>query len=177
MAVLETDRLSLRELTLDDTDALLAIFGDPMAMAHYRSTKDRAGTEAWIAWACDSYERYGFGLWAVVRRADGLVIGDCGPMLQPVDGVLVPEIGYHIVRSEWRRGYATEAARACRDWVFENTSYDRAVSIVDPDNAASRRVAERVHTDVRPFTWEKNGRPMLLYSTDRLSSSATAASR
>lgn len=166
MTILRTERLDLRELTLADADALLAIFGDPAAMAYYPATKDRAATEAWIEWARASYARNGFGLWAVVR-ADGRVIGDCGAMLQPVDGVLVPEIGYHVVRSEWGRGYATEAARACRDWVFANTAYEQVVSIVDPANGASRRVAERVHTDVRSFTWEKTGRPMLLYSTDR----------
>jgi RimJ/RimL family protein N-acetyltransferase len=177
MTILQTERLDLRELTRADTDALLAIFGDPAAMAHYPSMKDRAATEAWIEWACASYERNGFGLWAVVLRADGRVIGDCGPMLQPVDGVLVPEIGYHVVRSEWGRGYATEAARACRDWVFANTTYQRVVSIVDPANGASRRVAERVHSDVRSFTWEKTDRPMLLYATDRPSSTSTTNCR
>jgi RimJ/RimL family protein N-acetyltransferase len=175
MTILRTERLDLRELTLDDTDALLAIFGDREAMAYYPSTKDRSATEAWIAWARDSYARNGFGLWAVVLRAEGRVIGDCGPMLQPVDGVLVPEVGYHVVRSEWGRGYATEAASACRDWVFTNTAYPRVVSIVDPENDASRPVAERVHTDVRSFTWEKSGRPMLLYSTDRPSLNPAAA--
>jgi RimJ/RimL family protein N-acetyltransferase len=74
----------------------------------------------------------------VVRREDGLFLGDCGPMLQLVDGVEVPEIGYHIVRAEWGRGYATEAALACRDWFFANTTHDRLVSIVWPPNTASR---------------------------------------
>jgi len=162
-----TDRLILRELTLDDVDGLLEIFADPLAMSAYPSTKDRAETERWIVWAMESYRHHGWGLWAVVRRDDGRFLGDCGPMLQPVEGELVPELGYHIVRSEWRRGYATEAALACRDWFFANTDRDRLVSIVWPPNGASRRVAERVHARMRLFVWEKSGTDECLYETLR----------
>ena len=111
----------------------------------YPSTKSRAETADWIRWARDSYAANGWGLWAVVRRSDGRCRGDCGPMLQPVEGETVPELGYHIVRAEWGHGYATEAALACRDWFFANTTRDRLVSIVWPPNTASRRVSEKVH--------------------------------
>jgi RimJ/RimL family protein N-acetyltransferase len=167
VSVIETERLVLRELTADDVDGLLEIFGDPAAMWAYPSTKDRAQTEAWIRWAMDSYARNGWGLWAVVRRADGRFLGDTGPMVQPVEGELVPELGYHIVRAEWGNGYATEAALASRDWFFANTQQDRLVSIVWPPNVASRRVAERVHARMRLFTWESSGTEECLYETLR----------
>ncbi len=80
--------------------------------------------------------RSGFGLWAVERTVDGAFLGDCGPMLQPVEGELVPEIGYHIVRREWGHGYATEAAVACRDLVLGAFGFSRVVSIVAPENLA-----------------------------------------
>jgi RimJ/RimL family protein N-acetyltransferase len=163
--VARTDRLTIRELTLDDVDALSEVLGDPVAMEHYPAPKTRAETEAWIRWARDSYENNGFGLWAVERSTDGTFLGDCGPMLQPVEGELVPEIGYHIVRREWGRGYATEAARACRDVVLGSLGFARVVSIVAPENLASRRVAEKVHDSMREFTWERSGRPMLLYES------------
>lgn len=166
-AVLETARLTLRPLTLDDVDGLLEIFGDPEAMWAYPSTKDRAQTAGWIRWAMASYEANGWGLWAVIRRDDGRFLGDCGPMLQPVEGEEVPELGYHILRAEWGEGYATEAALACRDWFFANTTHDRLVSIVWPPNTASRRVAERVHARMRTFTWEKSGTEECLYETLR----------
>ena len=166
--VAHTDRLTLRELTLDDTDSMLEILGDPIAMEHYPAPKTRAETEAWIAWARDSYERNGFGLWAVERSADGAFLGDCGPMLQPVAGDLVPEIGYHIVRREWGHGYATEAASACRDLVLGPLGFARVVSIVSPENLASRRVAEKVHETMREFVWEKSGRAMCLFESRRL---------
>jgi ribosomal-protein-alanine N-acetyltransferase len=165
--VIETERLLLRELTPADVDGLLQIFGDPVAMWAYPSTKDRAQTEGWIRWATDSYAQNGWGLWAITRREDGRFLGDCGPMMQPVEGVDVAELGYHVVRAQWGKGYATEAALACRDWFFANTSRDRLVSIIWPPNLASRRVAERVHVRMRLFTWEKTGTEECLYETLR----------
>jgi ribosomal-protein-alanine N-acetyltransferase len=158
-------RLTLRELALDDVDALLEVLGDPIAMEHYPAPKTRAETEGWIEWARASYERNGFGLWAVERSADGAFLGDCGPMLQPVEGELVPEIGYHIVRREWGQGYAAEAASACRDLVLGPLGFGRVVSIVSPENLASRRVAEKVHETMREFVWETSRRAMCLFES------------
>ena len=163
--VARTDRLTLRELSRDDVDSMFEILGDPIAMEHYPAPKTRAETEIWIQWARDSYEHNGFGLWAVERSADGSFLGDCGPMLQPVEGELVPEVGYHIVRREWRRGYATEAAIACRDLVLGPLGFARVVSIVSPENLPSRRVAEKVHETMREFVWETSGRAMCLYES------------
>jgi RimJ/RimL family protein N-acetyltransferase len=165
--ILETERLSLRELTLDDVDGLLEIFADPAAMWAYPSTKARADTERWIRWAHQSYADHGWGLWAVIRKSDGRFLGDCGPMMQPVEGEQVPELGYHIVRAEWGRGYASEAALACRDWFFANTQHDRLVLIVWPPNTASRSVAGKVHARMREFVWEKSGTAECLYETRR----------
>ena len=167
MTVLETERLALRELTADDVDGLLEIFGDPEAMWAYPSTKSRAETERWVRWAESSYADHGWGLWAVVRKSDGLFLGDCGPMMQPVEGQQVPELGWHIVRAEWGRGFATEAGRAARDWFFANTAHDRLVSIVWPPNTASRRVGEKVHARMREFSWEKSGTVECLFETLR----------
>ena len=162
-----SNRLTLRELTLNDVDALLEVLGDPIAMEHYPAAKTRAETEGWIEWTRESYEHNGFGLWAVERSADGAFLGDCGPMLQPVEGELVPEIGYHILRHEWGHGYATEAAIACRDLVLGPLGFERVVSIVSPENLASRRVAEKVHQTMREFVWERSGRAMCLFESRR----------
>lgn len=165
--VVKTGRLTIRELTFDDVDPLFEVLGDPVAMEHYPAPKTRPETEAWIRWTRDSYATNGFGLWAIERTADGAFLGDCGPMLQPVEGELLPEIGYHIVRREWGRGYATEAARACLDIVIGRFGFERVVSIVAPENLASRRVGEKVHDSMREFTWERSARPMCLFETRR----------
>ena len=167
-----TERLLLRELEHDDVDALLKVLGDPDAMRYYPAPFDRNGVAAWIEWARGSYRENGFGLWAVVRRSDGLFIGDCGPMLQPVEDRLIPEVGYHVVPSEQGRGYATEAARACVAWVFANTRFDVTCSLVSPENGPSRAVAAKVHAAMREFTWAKHDTEMCLYWTERAGSAA-----
>ena len=164
--VLETERLALRELVPEDADDLAGVLSDPVAMRYYPAPFDRNRVDAWIAAAQESYARLGFGVWAVTRRADGRFLGDCGPVLQPVEGGLVPEIGYHIVPSEQNRGYATEAARACLAWMFERQPYDLVCSLVAPENGPSRAVASKVHQSMREITW-KHGRVMCMYWSER----------
>jgi RimJ/RimL family protein N-acetyltransferase len=165
--ILSTDRLRLRPLTPDDTDRLLEALGDPEAMRHYPAPKSRPEVERWITWATESYAANGFGLWAIERLEDGAFLGDCGPMLQPVMGRELPEIGYHLVRREWGRGYATEAAAAALAWTLRETRFERVCSIVSPANERSRRVAARIHRRLERFTWERSGMEMCLYSTTR----------
>jgi RimJ/RimL family protein N-acetyltransferase len=166
--ILVADRLLLRELDLDDVDSLFEVLGDPVSMRYYSAPFNRDRVATWIEGARLSYNENGFGLWAVIRRSDGRFFGDCGPMLQSVDGELIPEVGYHIVPSEQRRGYASEAARASVAWVFGNTPFDVVCSIVSPDNAPSRAVASKVHSAMRLFTWSKIDKEMCLYWTERL---------
>ena len=139
--MIETERLLLREYILDDFDALYEIMSDPETMAHYPAPYDEARTRRWIDWNLENYARYGFGLWAVVLKETGEFIGDCGLTLQNIDGERLPEIGYHIHKKYWRRGFAKEAARAVRDWVFTNTEYDVVYSYMKYTNEGSWRTA------------------------------------
>ena len=116
--LIETERLLLREYTMDDFDALFEIMSDEETMKHYPSPFDKERTRGWITWNIENYSKYGFGLWAVVLKETNEFIGDCGITIQDIDGELLPEIGYHIHKKYWRRGYGKEAARAVRDWVF-----------------------------------------------------------
>lgn len=140
-AVIETERLILREYTPDDFDALFEIMSDTETMQHYPAPFDAERTKGWIDWNLDNYKKYGFGLWAVVLKETGRFIGDCGITIQNIDGELLPEIGYHINKKYWRRGFAKEAARACRDWAFSNTKYDIIYSYMKYTNAGSYSTA------------------------------------
>ena len=139
--MIETERLRLREYTRDDFDVLYAIISDPETMAHYPRPYDEEGTWRWINWSLDNYAKYGFGLWAAELKQTGEFIGDCGLTLQNIDGETLPEIGYHIHKKYWRQGFAKEAARAVRDWAFQNTAYDTLYSYMNHANEASRRTA------------------------------------
>jgi RimJ/RimL family protein N-acetyltransferase len=175
--IVTTERLLLRELKLDDVDSLLEVLGDPVAMRYYSAPFDRDRVAAWIDGARRSYTENGFGLWGVIRSSDGRFLGDCGPMLQSVDGELIPEVGYHIVPPEQGRGYATEAALASVAWVFANTRFDVVCSIVSPENAPSRAVASKVHPAMRMFTWAQADKEMCLYWTERPGRSGLIAGR
>ena len=135
--MIETPRLLLRNYTLDDFDALYEILSDPETMQHYPAPYDEEKTRNWITWNLDNYEKYGFGLWAVILKETGEFIGDCGITLQNIDGEILPEIGYHIHKKYWRRGFAKEAARAVRDWGFRNTQYDIFYSYMKYTNIGS----------------------------------------
>ena len=138
---METARLILREMTEDDFDALHVIFSDPQTMQHYPEPFDEERTHAWIARNQTRYAELGFGLWAVVLKETGEVIGDCGITMQNIHGQLLPEIGYHIRRDHQRKGYASEAAKACQDYLFENTQHQSVYSYMKYTNEASYGVA------------------------------------
>ena len=139
--LIETDRLILREFTSEDFDALFLILSDAETMQHYPQPFDRERTRHWIKWNIQNYAEHGFGICAVVLKQSGELIGDCGLTLQNIDGELLPEIGYHINRNHWQKGFGSEAARAVRDWAFEHTHYDTLYSYMKYTNVASYSVA------------------------------------
>lgn len=139
--IIETNRLILREYTLDDFDNLYEIVSDPETMRHYPKPFDEERTRDWIEWNLENYKNYGFGLWVVTLKETGEFIGDCGISIQNIDGELLPEIGYHIHKKYWRRGFGSEAARAVRDWAFENTDYNCIYSYMKYKNVGSYSTA------------------------------------
>jgi ribosomal-protein-alanine N-acetyltransferase len=144
MVILETERLLLREFVPGDADALAAVISDPETMRFYPEPRDRAGVESWIERNRRRYRDDGHGLWAMILKSSGDVIGDCGLTRQTVDGVDEIEIGYHVRRDLWGRGFAPEAAGVCRDYGFGHLGTERLIALIRPENLPSRRVAEKI---------------------------------
>ncbi|HEV2340283.1 MAG TPA: GNAT family N-acetyltransferase [Candidatus Acidoferrales bacterium] len=142
--VVETERLILRKMTLEDKEALLAVLGDPISMKYYPAAFTREDVRRWIERWRKSYAENGYGLYAMALKATGKVIGDCGHARQEVDGATEIEIGYHVLRELQGQGYATEAARACAEYGFERLGAEKLISLIRPENLPSRRVAEKV---------------------------------
>lgn len=138
---LETKRLYLRELSENDFQALYDVLSDSDIMRYYPYTFDEKRVRAWIDKNIKRYRIFGFGLWAVVLEATDEVIGDCGLTMQTINGCIKPEIGYHVNKKFQGKGYAKEAARACRDWAFENTPFNILFSYMKAENTASSAVA------------------------------------
>ncbi|HXA83795.1 MAG TPA: GNAT family N-acetyltransferase [Candidatus Dormibacteraeota bacterium] len=141
--ILETERLRLREFVPQDADALAAVLGDPVAMQYYPAPFDRKEVEEWIGRNIQRYRREGYGLWAMLLKDSGDLIGDCGCALQEVEGRNEVEVGYHVRRDLWSKGYATEAALACMEYAFVRLGATRVISMIRPKNLQSRRVAEK----------------------------------
>ncbi|MEK6283794.1 MAG: GNAT family N-acetyltransferase [Acidobacteriota bacterium] len=165
MKVLETERLILRQMSLSDTENLLQIFSDPEAMRYYPGTKTTKETEEWIDWNTTSYRENDFGLWAAILKSSGEFAGQCGLVAQEVEGRREIEIGFLFIRKFWGRGLATEAARASRDYGINPLGSRRLISLIDPENIASRRVAEKVGMKLEKEL-EQWGKVVCLYSLD-----------
>ncbi len=142
--ILETDRLLLKEMNMDDFDALYKVLSDSDIMQHYPYTFDEKRVSDWIERNMNRYRENGFGLWAVCLKDTGEMIGDCGLTLQNIEGEMLPEIGYHIRADHQRKGYAKEAAAAVRDWAFANTDYPALYSYCKYTNVGSYKTAESI---------------------------------
>ena len=140
---METERLVLREFVLSDADALALVLSDLETMKYYPAPIDQKGIQQWIERNLRRYAEDGVGLWAMVLKSSGEMIGDCGIIRQHVEGEHLYEIGYHVRRDLWEQGLATEAAIACREWGFANLNVDHLISLIRPEHVPSRRVAER----------------------------------
>ncbi|MFD5225315.1 GNAT family N-acetyltransferase [Microbacterium sp. NPDC058342] len=147
--ILRTSRLDLREMTEDDLPALRAILQDAETMTAYEGAFDEEMVQAWLHRMRDRYRDDGFGMWAVVLRESGEMIGQCGPTVQHILDEDVLEVGYLFNRAHWHRGYATEAAAAVRDHVFRALGADRLFAQVRDMNVASMNVAIRLGMTVR----------------------------
>jgi [ribosomal protein S5]-alanine N-acetyltransferase len=163
--VLDTERMFLRRMEMSDVDYLMCIFSDPVAMRYYPGTKSREEAEEWVRRMLESYRDHGFGLWAAILKESGEFAGQCGLTVQEVEGEEEVEIGYLFLRQFWGRGLATEAARACRDHGFR-LGYERLVSLIDPGNLASRRVAERTGLALEREVWKWN-KNICVYAINR----------
>ncbi len=142
---IETPRLMLRTMLASDLDALLLIFTDAKVMASFASEPfTREQMQGWLQRNLDHQAEHGYGLFSIIHKGSGLLIGDCGLELMDVDGVQAAELGYDLRSDFWNQGLATEAASAVRDYAFDGLQLALLISLIRVGNLASRRVAEKV---------------------------------
>jgi [ribosomal protein S5]-alanine N-acetyltransferase len=124
---------------------MMQVFGDVEVMRFGDGVQTREWVATWLQTCSERYQKQGFGPYAVVEKNERKVIGYCGLFYFPdVNGRPEIEIGYRLARCAWGQGYATEAAGAVRDYAFQMLDLSRLIAIVDPCNAASIRVAEKI---------------------------------
>lgn len=163
---LATERLTLRAFGVADVTPMHRLMQDADVMRYVGDRRVPNAQDSWRAVAgwIGHWALRGYGQWAIVERESRQLIGRAG-LINP-DGWPGPEVGYLLGKAWWNRGYATEAARAALDWAFRARDFDRILSLIDPDNAASIRVAERIGERLRGET-ELWGHTVLVYGIDR----------
>ena len=141
--VIETDRLMLRELTLDDLSATHEIVCDEQTMYAWNGAWSEEENREAIQKQMLGYREDGFGRWAVIFKKTGKVIGICGLQWCDTDTDKVLEIGYLFNRVYWGNGYAAEAAIACKRYAFDVLGYGEVFSLIRDTNISSMNVAIR----------------------------------
>ncbi len=140
---LETKCLVLRPMLEADLDALHLIFTDPRVMAAFdHPLFTREQMQGWLQRNLDHQNRHGYGLFSVILKETGELIGDCG--LEQMEDQGAAELGYDFRSDYWNQGYATEAAVAVRDHAFDVLGLPKLISLIRVGNLASKRVAEKV---------------------------------
>ncbi len=143
--ILETERLVLRQWRAEDAEPLFAFAGDAETMRFIGSGQpwpDIETAHRWLGRVTAAYRERGYGIWAVIEKANGRLIGSCGFSLLPDSGEI--DFGYVYARDTWGRGLATEAARAVLRYAFEQLGFAEVTANTAPEHHASRRVLEKV---------------------------------
>lgn len=167
MDAITTERLYLRPFTADDMDDFAEILANPDVMRfslEKPKTKDESrSTLEFMLTAC---QKDGFGLFAVMLRAEQKFIGYCGFVVRRIDGLREIELGCGFSPAYWGKGFATEAMKACRDFGFMKLGFPHLISIFDPKNLGAIRVAEKLDMKFETRS-EFHGSPLIIYGVAR----------
>jgi len=161
--ICETQRLLIRQFSIDDVPALSNILSDDEVMKYsIRGVCDEAATGEFIKWCLQCYDSYDLGPWALIDKNSDLLIGFCGISPQSVAGNEEPNLGYRLAVDFWNKGLACEATKSVLKYVFTQTTHQSVVVIIEPEHIASLRVAKKIgFTDYSNH--EFHGRAVQLY--------------
>jgi RimJ/RimL family protein N-acetyltransferase len=168
MFILETERLIIRHFEPGDLASLFVLYRDPDMRRYFpEGTLTIEKTQEELEWYLNGHpEHPELGLWATIHKETGQFIGRCGLLPWKIDGQEEIEIAYMIAKDYWAQGLGTEAALGIRDYAFEQLRLTRLICLIDEQNRASIRVAEKIG-----MSYEKEGQdelgPFHLYALHR----------
>ena len=167
MTAFETTRLISRRLEKADIPALVALWTDEDVTRHLGGPRDPERVERTLETELTEGQADDLGLWPVIEKSTGELIGDCGLLRKDVDGKPEIELNYVIAKKAWGRGYATEVAAAIMDYAFTELGCQRLIALIDPANAASERVAIKLGLRYEKDTLRPGGMQRKLYTLSR----------
>jgi [ribosomal protein S5]-alanine N-acetyltransferase len=142
--ILETERLILRTQQAADVPFLVDLWADPLVTRFMGGPRERGWLQAVFEGTARDPTAERYDLWPVVEKGTGQLAGHCGLLDKEVEGRLEIELGYTFAESAWGKGYATEMGQALKRYAFEGMGIERLIALIEPENAASERVAMKV---------------------------------
>jgi RimJ/RimL family protein N-acetyltransferase len=171
MIILETKRLVLRRQVINDLDNLFALYSDPEITRFIPDApRSFAETRQELEWFINGHpEHPELGLWATIFRETGKFIGRCGLLPWTIEGQKEVEVAYTLARGYWGQGLGTEAARGILRYAFDRLGLPRLICLIDPQNSASQRVAEKIGMTLekRVDGIDGDNYPTLIYAIDK----------
>ncbi len=161
---IETERLLLRRVEEPDAPFLAGLWSDPGITRHMGGPRNFEKVRLDLIEEARAGGVHTTGWWPVVEKVSGRVVGDCGLVEKTVDGREEIELVYLFALDSWGKGYATEAALALRDHAFHRLGLQRLIAMIDPENHASARVAEKIGMRFERETRRPSGRVLRVYS-------------
>lgn len=161
----ETERLKFRLLEPDDFNLWMELFKEKEVAEYLNMDSSLSQIEQCKTWFDKVFNRYENdlgGMNVLMDKSTNKLVGQCGLLIQTVEGEEHLEIGYSILPEFWNKGYASEAAMKCKDYAFENNFVDSLISMVHVDNISSEKVAKK-----NGMVFEKKIDDFNIFSIDR----------
>ena len=169
--IVETERLLLRHLVMDDLDELFKLYSDPEIRKYFPDgVKNYEETKEELEWFLNGHpEHPELGLWATIHKETGKFIGRCGLLPWEIDSKLEVEVAYLLDKNFWHQGLATETAKGILSYAFDNLNLSRIICLMHPDNIASQRVAQRIGMNLerKVSGIASDNFPTLIYSINK----------
>lgn len=146
--ICESERIFLRPYTQADFVALHRILSDKETMYAWGHSFSKKESQEWLDKQLAHYQQYGFGIWAIMEKQSGEIIGNAGLNHTEINlkgkTQEVVEIGYLLHRDFWNKGYGSEAARMCVKYGFETLGLEEVYCLIKEDNLSSLKVAQKL---------------------------------
>jgi ribosomal-protein-alanine N-acetyltransferase len=166
--LIETERLLLREITLDDKEAMFKLYSNPEVQKYTGEpvVESIEEMEKAIRERISNYKKYGYGRWATILKHDMQFVGWAGLAYLPEFDEI--DIGYRFLPQYWGTGIATEASRAILTYGFDTLELEKIIAIALKENKASIRVMEKIGMEFDKIApYELGSKDAIWYSCDR----------
>jgi len=166
----ESERLLFQLVTIDYFDEWLPLFREEnvaLFLGMDTSLTPEECCRLWFEKSLARYENNLGGMNALIDKRSGRLIGQCGLLIQEVEGRQRLEIGYSILPEFWGKGYASEAAIKCKEFAFDNNLTDALISIVHPQNIGSELVARKNGMQLEKYLDDYKGTPVNIFRIDK----------